>query len=505
MAKIGDPRAARSIKADFDTAFSAFSHGGAVLIERVMRRMRIRGKLAEFLPSRNRSGGYAGSVSAYAAVAGMLCGGRGFQSAELLRACPDLAEVFGLLDSVPEEATQYRISCDLAGLQQRTKEEHYEKVEETTCQIDMYGNEKKQPETRRIVPGEPEEMSAGRKEAFVDLLASTALAAIGMQPNYISGVFGFLAIHGDATDLEVEGNCFDAGRVNHEGNKSLRWATVKLGPVTVAEEVLPGASDEGTRAPDLLKRASEKVVSKIQTKRKALALFDAAYCENAVLQRLEELDWKYIICANQMRVPMTVAAGNLPAWQWKTDRTTKKAEWAESELAVFSYCADTWDKPETVIARRWREKGELKGVWHYSFLVTDLSPEDLPKRRVKKYGFEQTIWMMYGTKQGHENYYKRTLSDLGLHNPPSGRLGATQVHYTLGSVAANIQAVISYRVVPKKDRGIRMRRFLREYVVLTGQLIRRSGGVLFVRLAGAGLAENHRARWLKAFRNAEAL
>jgi hypothetical protein len=505
MAKAGDPRPARSIKADFDKDFSAFSYGGAVLTERVMRRMGIRRKLVEFLPSRNRSGGYAGSVSAYATLAGMLCGGRGFRSAELLRTHQDLAEVFGLLGSVPEEATQYRVSCDLAGLQQRIKAEHYEKVQEAPCQIDMHGNEKKQPETRRLVPAEPEEMSAGRKEAFADLLASTALAAIGMQPNCISSLFGFFAIHGDATDLEVEGNCFDAGRVNHEGNKSLRWGTIKLGPVTIAEEVFPGASDEGTRAPEMLGRAANKVVSKAGKDRKALALFDAAYCEDAVLQKLRALGWNYIVCANQMRVPMTVVAGNLPAWQWKTDRKTKKAEWAESELAVFNYCAETWDKPETVIARRWREKGELKGVWHYSFLVTDLSPEDLPKRRVKKYDFEQTVWMMYGTKQGHENYYKRTLSDLGLHNPPSGRLGATQVHYTLGSVAANIQAVISYRVVTKKERGIRMRRFLREYVVLTGQLIRRSGGVLFVRLAGAELTENHRTRWLEAFANAEAL
>lgn len=505
MAKTGDSRPARSIKADFDTDFCAFSYGGAALIERVMRKMRMRRKLAEFLPSRNRSGGYAGSVSAYAALAGMLCGGRGFQAAELLRACPDLAEVFGLLGSVPEEATQYRVACDLAGLQQRIKEEHYEEVPEAPCQLDMYGNEKKQPKTRRLVPAEPEEMIPARKEAFASLLASTALAAIGMHPNYICSLFGFFAIHGDATDLEVEGNCFDAGRKDHEGNKSLRWMTVKLGPVTVAEEVFPGASDEGTRAPKMLDRASEKVISKAGKDRKALALFDAAYCEGPVFRTLRALRWKYVICANQMRAPMTVVAGNLPSGEWKTDRKTKKAEWAESELAVFNYCADTWDKPETVIARRWRGKGELKGVWHYSFLVTDLSPEDLPKRRVRKYGFEQTVWMMYGTKQGHENYYKRTLSDLGLHNPPSGRLGATQAHYTLGSVAANIQAVISYRVVTKKDRGIRMRRFFREYVALSGQLIRRCGGVLFVRLAGAGVAENHRTRWLEAFANAEAL
>jgi hypothetical protein len=67
---------------------------------------------------------------------------------------------------------------------------------------------------------------------------------------------------------------------------------------------------------------------------------------------------------------------------------------------------EAWAGPVTIAVRHWRETGELPGVWHYSFLASNLEAEALPARLTRKHGAAQTMWMLYSTKQGQENHFK---------------------------------------------------------------------------------------------------
>ena len=163
-----------------------------------------------------------------------------------------------------------------------------------------------------------------------------------------------------------------------------------------------------------------------------------------------------------------------------------------------------WAAPVTIAARRWRQAGELPGVWHYAFVASNLEPAGLPGALVRKHGAAQTLWMLYSTKQGQENHFKTPLRCLGLHHPPSGRLGVSQVYYALASMAANVAMVLRYAVAPASEKGMTLERMRRCLFGVAGYVVR-SGRRLVARLAGAAL-DGVRQRWLlEAYANARRL
>lgn len=88
----------------------------------------------------------------------------------------------------------------------------------------------------------------------------------------------FVVVHGDGTDLEVCGSCFDVACVNHEGNKSLRQLVVRCSSFNCSQNVLLGASDEAGNIVDLIRQAVTGVVDKVKGLCRVLALLDAAKC-----------------------------------------------------------------------------------------------------------------------------------------------------------------------------------------------------------------------------------
>lgn len=97
MARRSDPDRARSVKAVFDDTFSATERGGAVLLEKVIRTVGLRKTLSRFIPE--REGEYTSARICEQTIKGLLCRGKGFQAAEVLRAdsaTPDGCEASGL-------------------------------------------------------------------------------------------------------------------------------------------------------------------------------------------------------------------------------------------------------------------------------------------------------------------------------------------------------------------------------------------------------------------------
>ena len=112
--------------------------------------------------------------------------------------------------------------------------------------------------------------------------------------------------------------------------------------------------------------------------------------------------------------------------------------------------------------------------------------------------------MLYSTKQGQENHFKTPLRCLGLHHPPSGRLGVNQVYYALASMAANVAMVLRHEVAPGRERGMTLERMRRCFFQVAGYVVR-SGRSLVVRLAGAALDGWRQRQLLEAYANARRL
>ena len=496
MANKGDTRRPRTVKAVFDENFSATSHGGAVVIERVLRRLGIRRILSDHLPP--RQGDYSSAQVCEQVIEGLLTGGKGFQAAESLRKDAQLKQIFGH-ENVAEEATVFRAMCDLGGIAQRKFSEAYEPAAAQMVALDVFGEEKPLPCHRRIVCETPERIDDESREKLAHTLHTVALRCARALRVADLSLMGFTPVHGDGTDLEVRGRCFEGARKNHNGDVSLRLLSVSLGPLFVAQGVYPGATDEGLNIPALIREAGS-TICELAGRRPVLALMDAAYAEKQVVDELLERKWFYLICANQYRVALEQMADEVQESQWTRLGPDQSRGWSENQVSVLRHTPEGWSQPQKVVVRRWREVGELPtSPWHYSFLYTNLETTDLPRGKRDKYGYASLLWMLYSTKQAHENNYKPLLSDLGLHHPPSGRLAATQAFAFVCALASNIHAVVSNRVVPEEDRGIRPWRFIRDYVLIPARVSIAAGRTLLVRLAGADVGDEVRRRWLSAF------
>jgi hypothetical protein len=265
---------------------------------------------------------------------------------------------------------------------------------------------------------------------------------------------------------------------------------------------MAGNADEGRSLPGMLRRAAPLLREAAGSSR-LLALLDAAYCEWPVIKALpKNCDW--IVCANQYRPLLTRLALEQPAGVWREGGPDAARGWEESGVCLLTHQFGGWAAPATIAVRRWREVGELPGVWHYSFLASNLEPGTLARELTRGRGAALALWMLYSTKQGQENHFKTPLRALGLHHPPSGRLGVSQVYYALASMAANVAMVMRYEVAPAGEKGMTLERMRRCLFGVAGYVVQ-SGRKLVVRLAGAALDGLRQAQLMEAYANARRL
>lgn len=490
----GDSKPIGSIHVEFDDNFSATAQGGAALAEKTMRALGVRRAINTHLGQRSPDAQIDMATAVYAMMASMIVGGQGLQVCEALRDDGLLAKIFGL-GQVPSPATIYRVLCDLSGLLERDRADCYVPSGPQQASLDMLGKEVKPSGLHRIVADEPERASdekLAELENFGVAIAKRCAQALGrdimrLGPWYV----GF----GDATDLEVDGRCFDAAQIGRDGKPALRWQTVMLGPVIVASRLGMGNDDEGRTMPDLLAKARATIADIVGRKSRILMLLDAAYFEKAVV---DDMSWDFIVCANQQRDCLTRLALERGEREWWRTGPDASRGWADSHVCCFMHLPGGWQKQVTIVARRWRKDDELPGTWRYSFLATRIEPRDVPADMTDKHGYCQSIWMLYGTKQGRETHYKTALRDFNLHHPPSGRLGIDQAFYALATAAANIAMTMRYRVVPAEDRGMEFWRLRERYFAIAGYLVRR-GRSLKVWLSGGCVDARRQTFWYQAW------
>lgn len=484
------------VRAEFDQAFNATAQGGAVLAEKVLRSLGLRRDLAKYLPARSDAAQYSTEDAAHAIVAALLVGGKGIGACELLSEDSLLCDIFGL--HAPSPSTTYRVLCDLAGLDERDADAWYEPAGSALPRLDMLGQPVKQTRLRRIVPDEAEAASDDHLAAFDLFTAKMAVRCAKAMPHKLMRLYDRPVLFGDATDLEVEGRCFDAARKDRHGKQVLRWQTVSLGPLVIGQDLHEGNIDEGVSMPRLMEQAAT-TVHEVVGRERGIALLDGAYFEQRVIEAVTEvLRWDFIVCANQQRNLLTRIAEERNDWEWHDTGADAGRGWRASQVCCFMHLPGDWKEPVTIVARRWLAQDEIDGAWHYAFVATRIEPEALPDRLRAEHGYASAIWMLYSTKQGHENYYKTPLRDFGLHHPPSCRLGVNQAFYTLATAASNIAMVMRYRVVPKTESGIAFWRFRQRYFQIAGRVVTTARRVT-VWLAGGNVDAERQVLWRTAF------
>ena len=502
MTSQGDTNRPQSVKLEIDPDFCATAQAGAVIVEQTLRSLGLRKLLKKHLPARSEQAEFAAHDFAYTAIAALLLGGGGINVMEPLRADSELRKILGL-DKAASDATAYRILCELAGLPQRAFADAYEAAGPTLDRLDMLGELKTPAAHRRLVPEVAEAARPLKLRAVRRAERAVARKCLKTLRAKLIRLYGWTVVFGDGSDLQVDGRCFDAACIGREGERILRWMTLRVGPVLVDQQLLAGNADEGRSLPGMLRRARPLLTEAAGARSRLLALLDAAYCEWPVIKALpQNCDW--IVCANQQRALLKRLATAQPEAAWRESGPDAARDWAESGVCLMTHLFKGWAAPATIAVRRWREVGELPGFWHYSFLASNLEPGALPPDLARKHGTAGALWMLYATKQGQENHFKTPLRALGLHHPPSGRLGVSQVYYALASMAANVAMVMRYEVAPAGQQGMTLERMRRCFFNVAGYVVR-SGRRLVVRLAGAALDGLRQRQLLEAYANARRL
>lgn len=491
----------RRVKADFDQNFNATSQGGAVLVEQVMRSLGVMRFIGDYLPTRSPLCHYSMPDAVYALIAALLVGGRGIGANGVLSSSAALPEIFGLEKGVPSAPTMYRVLCELAGLEERPFDKTYRKSGAVQARMELGGGERPATMSRRIVPEIPESAKEENRKALRDFSLAVAKRCAKAIPRSKMFLHGWYAVFGDGTDLEVEGDCFDAACMGRKGEMILRLMMLMLGPVTMGHDLLPGNADEGKHLPALIARTKEAVREVVGRMAKILALLDAAFFEKNVIDEIEKSGWDFIVCANQQRDSLQRLAEEQPARFWLETGADEKRGWRRSQVCAFMHTPAGWGRQVTIVCRRFANEGEIEGVWNYSFLATRIEKAELPRPLLKAHGYEQAIWLLYGTKQGRENHLKTPLDDLNLHHPPSCRLGVNEALYAVSLAVSNIAMVIRYRVIGGEHRGMQLWRIRKLLIQIAGYL-KRGGQTLTVYLSGGDTLVWLQNLWQSAFAEA---
>lgn len=385
----------KTIRLEFDPHEQVTALGGLALAERLARRAGLWGALDRALPTRR---GYDWTTIVKSLAMGLLGAPRGTASAEELRQDPALRRLVGLEEGVPEEATVWRALGELSA------------------------------DTAALARLQKETGAAARR-----LLAQVPAQRLGKE--------GFVFVFNDATLLE--------GSPRREGTKTIEdkgtgllWTVVFVGPVPVAARLSPAGEGEATAARALLGEAEREVLAPLALKERALVLADSLHGNGPSLSTVEDLSLHYVVGARGL-VAATRALDGQPKTQWAGDAEFERRRKGAYEAAtcVCTVQCEGWDAPRTLVARRWKQEGDLFG--HELSVLTNLTPAHPQLAALmekKKLSFAQAVLWLYDQKGGCETHFRSLLTDLGLHHPPCQGWGHNAAFYAVGLLAGLLSA-----------------------------------------------------------------
>ena len=400
--------ASKSIRLEFAPESPATAFGGMALTEKLARRAGLWGMLDSRMPTRR---GYDWATIVKSLAVGLMTGPRGTFAAEDVRQDPVLQKLVGLEEGVPEEATVWRSLAQLAQT------------------------------PRALETLEKETRSASKR-----LIEAVPQRSLGPE--------GFASVFIDGTLLEGSERR-EGTKVLRDKGKGLLWTVSYVGPVPVCARLCPEGEGEQTAARELLKKTCADVLEPAGLGGRALVLMDSLHGNGPSLNVIEEHSLNYIVGAGALGLARTVLAEQ-PERQWvPTPEFDKRRKVEGSAVCAASIQCEEWEKPRTLVGRRWRVPGDM--FPHQAAVITNLTP-DHPQLAAlmerKKMNFAEAVLWLYDRKGKCETYFKGMLNDLGLHHPPCQSWGGNAAFYAIGLVAGMLAAVTAILDPEAKTRGV---------------------------------------------------
>lgn len=426
MTEIKQPKV-KSIKLSFEPREPVTSFGGLAVAQRLLLRLGLHRTMEKALPAR---AGYSLEEITVSALAGFLSGAAGTFVTEAVRQDPALLALAGL-DRAPEEATFWRATQSA---------------------------------------GAPAALAA-----YGDVTATLARRAIERSPRIaLTERGGFVPVFVDGTLLEGSTRREATKDLTKSGKgKGLMWTAAFVGPYPAAQRLCAAGEGEQTAARGLIRRVDEQVLAKTGLKERALVLMDSLHGKGPTLDLLEQRGLRYIVGSRGLtRAEQVLEQQPDRQWTATPEYEENRPGIEEAAVCVASIQCEPWEKPRTLVGRRWRRKGQL--FWEYSSAITNLDIDDERLRAENPGDFAKAIWRLYNRKGACENHFKNLLTDLRLHHPPCREHQRNAGFYAIAFLAG--LACVAIDVLTSKPSRRRLRiATLRRWLFAVPARIARSG------------------------------
>jgi hypothetical protein len=269
---------------------------------------------------------------------------------------------------------------------------------------------------------------------------------------------GQLELFFDDTQLEVYGKCFEGATLNYEGNTTLSWQTLWLGPFLASGELGKGSRDCSELLPEQLKQC-EPLLRGHQTYLYA----DSGSSAGKYLESLGVNVDQFSVSYNKWTDGPERCAKELPDAAWSAEQIVRWRDGKKHRAAHawLRYQPEGCTKPQLyAVTRHQLAEGEL--FWRYAFICCEGDREQSPGLAVERHKL----------KGDKERQFSQVLTDLDMHHPPCKSLAANQAFYALGTLAHNLLQAIKLIHLPDHEQPVRIRTLLHTLMLIPVQFKR---------------------------------
>lgn len=304
---------------------------------------------------------------------------------------------------------------------------------------------------------------------------------------------GTLEAFFDDTQIEVDGKCFEGAKINYDGNLSLSWQTLWVGPF-VADAIMGSPSDHKEPVCSEICGADVSAYLPMMLKENR-ALWegvpnylyaDSASSAGKYLEAIDGAFDRWSVSYNKWTGPLEGGAAQLPGGSWSEERLEKWRDGSlhQTQCNWLRYQPGGCESPKLfAVMRHRRADGEF--FWRYCFVAC----KEHENMKTPLGAFER-----HRLKGDKERAFSELLSDLDLHHPPCKSLEANNAYYLLGALAYNILQALKVIYLPVEHQPKRVRTLLHHLLLIPVEIKRHGRRMKAVFFAPAGWLE-----WWKGF------
>jgi len=294
----------------------------------------------------------------------------------------------------------------------------------------------------------------------------------------------------DDTQIEVTGKKFEGAKLNYQGDLSLSWQTLFVGPLLVDSQLgsppinkeSPSSDQAGADVsaalPELL-----RINESLWNKQEAYLYADSASSAGKYLECVAESFGAWSISYNKWTGPLERGCENLPETAWSALQTQRWRDGAahECQYAWLRHQPEGCQKPQLFAAVRHRQSGDL--FWRYAFVTCQ-----------EQDGCPEQVFERHRLKGDRERLLSELLSDLDLHHPPCQNLDANRAFYTLATLCYNAFVALRLIHLPVEDQPKRIRTLIRHLLLIPVEIKRHARKITAAMFIPSGWIE-----WWKGF------